>query len=115
MFDRWFADLLNRDPNAHAFYNLARECMRTAWDAALATKALPAGVERDAEFEVWEGEGDSTTMAAGCSGPRADAWREAKHYAFQYAQDGPVRICEITRRWVSPDEVFATSSAEPPR
>ena len=92
-------------------------CIKAQRDELRATKALPAGVERDAEFEVWEGEGDSTTMAAGCSGPRADAWREAKHYAFQYAQDGPVRICEITRRWVSPDEVFAVPqpSVEPPR
>ena len=47
-----------------------------------------------AEFEVQDADG----MVQACAGgPRADALREAMHYAAQYAQDGPVRVFEVLR------------------
>ena len=57
-----------------------------------------------AEFEVWSGADDGLELAAGASGPREKAWREALHYADVYAQDGPVSICEVTRRWIPASE-----------
>ena len=48
------------------------------------------------EFEVWQGD----EMVASASGPREDALREAMHYAAQYAEDGPVRVFEVTRTLV---------------
>lgn len=49
-----------------------------------------------AEFEVWQGD----DMQASTSGPRADALREAQHYATQYVEDGPVTIYEVIRKKV---------------
>jgi len=51
------------------------------------------------EFEVWQGD----EMAASASGPRDTALREAMHYAVQYAQDGQVRVFEVTRTLVRPN------------
>lgn len=51
------------------------------------------------EFEVWQGD----EMCASASGPRNEALREAMHYAAQYAQDGPVRVFEVTRKLVTPN------------
>ena len=51
------------------------------------------------EFEVWQGD----EMVASASGPRDEAMREAMHYAAQYAQDGPVRVFEVTRTLVRPN------------
>jgi hypothetical protein len=45
------------------------------------------------EFEVWQGD----EMVASASGPRDVAKREAMNYAAQYAQDGTVRVFEVTR------------------
>ena len=65
-----------------------------------------------AEFEVWQGEGDDSMYVAGTGGPREQAWRDAQHYAMVYAQDGPVRVCEVTRKWLHP-EVIATPAVLP--
>ena len=51
------------------------------------------------EFEVWRGD----EMCASASGPRETALREAMHYAARYAQDGPVRVFEVTRTLVTPN------------
>ena len=53
------------------------------------------------EFEVWQGD----EMVASASGSRDDALREAMHYAAQYAQDGPVRVFEVTRTIVTPNAI----------
>lgn len=52
------------------------------------------------EFEVWQGD----EMVSSASGPRETALREAMHYAAQYGQDGPVRVFEVTRTVVTPNE-----------
>lgn len=51
------------------------------------------------EFEVWQDD----MMVASASGQRADALREAMHYAAQYELDGPVRVFEVTRTLVRPN------------
>ena len=70
-----------------------------AWIAMLGTN-LNGGTMEDRyfphEFEVWQGD----EMVASASGPREDALREAMHYAAQYAEDGPVRVFEVTRTLV---------------
>jgi len=48
----------------------------------------------EAEFQVWM---EDDTFCADTMGPRDRALSEARNYAMQYAQDGPVRIEEITR------------------
>jgi len=52
------------------------------------------------EFEVWQGD----EMVASANGPRDDALREAMHYAAKYEQDGPVRVFEVTRTLVRPND-----------
>jgi len=59
------------------------------------------------EFEVWQGD----EMVASASGPREDALREAMHYAVQYAQDGPVRVFEVTRTLMPNVGVDLTTTA----
>lgn len=74
-------------------------CGGRAWIAMLGTN-LNGGTMEDRyfphEFEVWQGD----EMVASASGPREDALREAMHYAAQYAEDGPVRVFEVTRTLV---------------
>ena len=53
--------------------------------------AIPADV---AEFEVQDADGMVQAVAGG---PRAEAFREALHYARQYEQDGPVTMWEVLR------------------
>ena len=53
--------------------------------------AMPADV---AEFEVQDADGMVQAVAGG---PRAEAFREALHYARQYEQDGPVTMWEVLR------------------
>jgi len=48
------------------------------------------------EFEIWQGD----EMVASVSGPREDALNEARHYAWQYGQDGERRIFEVTRKLI---------------
>ena len=55
------------------------------------------------EFEVWQND----EMVASASGPRDEALREAMHYAAQYEQDGPVRVFEVTRTLVRPNDKFS--------
>jgi hypothetical protein len=47
----------------------------------------------ETEFEVWQ---DGIAVAT-CYGPRERALDEARHYAWVYSQDGPVKIMEVTR------------------
>lgn len=47
----------------------------------------------DVSFEVWQND----EMVASCSGPEPQALTEAKHYASQYAQDGPVSVFRVSR------------------
>jgi hypothetical protein len=47
----------------------------------------------DVSFEVWQND----EMVASCSGPEPRALTEAKHYASQYAQDGPVSVFRVSR------------------
>jgi len=54
------------------------------------------------EFEVWQGDGP---IAFTTSADRAKALREAKHYALVYSQDGPVKIAEVSRRFLTKKEL----------
>jgi hypothetical protein len=40
-------------------------------------------------------------MVAGAYGPKARAWDEIMHYASQYAEDGMLRVYEVTRKLVA--------------
>lgn len=59
------------------------------------------------EYELWQGD----MLVASASGPNAR--QEIRHYAAQYAQDGPVDVYEVTRvklgtiETVTPDWVVA--------
>ncbi len=44
------------------------------------------------EFEVWQ---DGGPVAWACGADREAVWREARHYASQYGQDGPVEVFEV--------------------
>ena len=47
----------------------------------------------DVTYELWEIERDHSELMVACvSGPAEDAFREIKHYAMVYGQDGPVEI-----------------------
>lgn len=52
----------------------------------------------DVRFEVWQND----EMVASCSGPEPQALTEAKHYASQYAQDGPVSVFRVSRVRINP-------------
>lgn len=60
-----------------------------------------------AEFDILQ---DDMLMAS-VEGLRADAIREACHYAMIYGQDGPVAIMEITRTPVSIEDLRAALAA----
>lgn len=49
--------------------------------------------ELPCEFEVWQ----LDEMVASAFGPREYALNEARHYAYQYGQDGPCKIFEVIR------------------
>ena len=52
----------------------------------------------DVSYEVWQHD----EMVASCSGPEPQALTEAKHYASQYAQDGPVSVFRVSRVRINP-------------
>jgi hypothetical protein len=47
-------------------------------------------------YEVWQ---DDMPVAS-AEGPEEIALREARHYAFMYGKDGPVKIYKVTREEV---------------
>lgn len=49
----------------------------------------------DYTFEVWQ---EGLPVAEASARNRADALREAHHYAAMYGQDGPVEIYEVRRK-----------------
>ena len=51
-------------------------------------------MNQETEFELVQ---DGIPVAS-AFGSREDAWREIKHYAAEYSQDGPVEIYEVIRR-----------------
>lgn len=58
----------------------------------------------DWTFELWQ----DGIMVASTSGPKADALREIRHYATQYAEDGPVEIRDANgTQWSSEDSKAA--------
>lgn len=70
--------------------------VRDEWQQLEALRAALA--EEPGEFEVWQDE----ECVAGTSGPRADALREAMHYAAQYELSGPVKVFEVMRTLIAP-------------
>lgn len=50
------------------------------------------------EFEVWQ---DDMPVATANSADRETALREARLYALVYGQDGPVKVAEVTRRFLT--------------
>lgn len=89
---------------------------RAALEAALAALGVGSEAEDAAsvEFEIWQDDPHdfAPLMVASVAGPRGDAWADALHYARQYADDGPIRIDEVTRRDVTPPG-YAARTASP--
>ena len=50
--------------------------------------------DKISEFEIW----CDDTMVASTSGERFEALKEAGHYAYQYAEDGKIKIYEVFRK-----------------
>ncbi len=64
------------------------------------------------EFEVWQDD----MMQAGASAENfEEALKEARHYALMYGQDGPVKVCQVIRRWIDLDSAPAASGNNPER
>ncbi len=58
------------------------------------------------EFEVWQ---DDMMQASASAENYEEALKEARHYALMYGQDGPVKVCQVVRRWIDLDSPPAAS------
>lgn len=74
--------------------------------AAHLARQAQAGAVAEFEYELVQ---DDMVVAA-TSGP--SAWREIKHYAAQYEQDGPVEIIEVARKKVSAPTLGSAQAAQ---
>jgi hypothetical protein len=67
-----------------------------------ALAAAPVHEGLTAEFELWQIGDDEDMFLAGTEGPRAQAFAEIMRYYAQYAQDGRVKVLEVSRKEVQP-------------